>query len=305
MDDWFHVGEIADGVWQLTEPGHVCSWLVAGSRRAALIDTGCGIAPIRPVVERLTSLPVTVVNTHHHFDHVGGNAEFDAIAIHPLGEAGLRVAPPAELLDAYRAYSEDMLAAYESYADADARYFHLLRDADRVRPLPGSVLDGSWRIAASTATELISEGDEIDLGDRALGVLHTPGHSPDCVSLDLIGERLLFGGDTVNTGPVYAQLPGSEPARLAASLERLAAGADAWDRVLCSHFMRTEVGPDHLTAQVAAFAALLAGEVDLHPAVDCVGTQVREASFDGFSVLVAADWIPSPTPPVPSPGGIA
>ncbi len=304
MDDWFHVSEIADGVWQLTEPGHVCSWLVAGSRRAALIDTGCGIAPIRPVVEGLTPLPVTVVNTHHHFDHVGGNAEFDDIAIHALGAAGLQVAPPAELLDAYRAYSEDMVSAFAAYAENDARYFHLLRDADRVRPLPETVLDGSWRIAASTATELIADGDEIDLGDRALRVLHTPGHSPDCVSLDLVGERLLFGGDTVNTGPVYAQLPGSDPAQLAASLERLASGAGAWDRVLCSHFLRTEVGPKYLEAQVVAFAALLAGDVELHSAVDCIGTPVREASFDGFSVLVSADWS-APSPLIPSPGGNA
>ena len=306
MDDWFHVGEITDGVWQITEPGHVCSWLVAGSRRAALIDTGCGIAPIRPVVESLTALPVTVVNTHHHFDHVGGNAEFDDIAIHPLGAAGLRVAPPAQLLDAYRSYGEGMVAAFGPYADADGRYFHLLRDADRVRPLPETVLDGAWRIAASAATRVIVEGDEIDLGDRALGVLHTPGHSPDCVSLELIGERVLFGGDTVNTGPVYAQLPGSEPARLAASLKRLAAGAGAWDRVLCSHFLRTEVGPEYLETQVAAFSTLLAGEAELHPAVDCIGTPVLEAAFDGFSILVAANWSPpSPSAPIPSPGGLA
>lgn len=304
MIDWFHVSEIADGVWQLTEPGHVCSWLVAGSRRAALIDTGCGIAPIRPVAESLTSLPITVVNTHRHFDHVGGNAEFSDIVIHPLGAAGLRVAPPAALLDAYRAYSEDMVAAFRAYADADARYFHLLRDADRVRPLPETVLDGAWRIPASAATRIIVDGDVIDLGDRALGVLHTPGHSPDCVSLDLVGERLLFGGDTVNTGPVYAQLPGSEPARLAASLGRLASGAGAWDRVLCSHFLRTEVGPGYLETQVAAFASLLGGEADLHPAVDCIGTPVREASFDGFSVLVAADWSTT-SPLTPSLGGLA
>lgn len=306
MADWFHVEALAPGVWQLTEPGHVCSWLVAGSRRAALIDTGCGIAPIRPVVESLTSLPVTVVNTHHHFDHVGGNAEFDAIAIHSLGAPGLRTAPSAELLHAYRDHAVRMQAAYAAYASSDARYFHLLRAADQVRPLPPSVLRGSWRIAASEATEVLAEGDVVDLGNRGLRVLHTPGHSPDCISLELIGERFLFGGDTVNTGPVYAQLPGSDPRQLAGSLERLADSAGEWDRVLCSHFMRTEVHPGHLAEQVAGFAALLAGEAPLHPAVDCIGTPVLEASFDGFSILVAADWSPGATSElIPSLGGLA
>lgn len=292
MAAWFHVEQLAADVWQLTEPGHVCSWLVAGSRRAALIDTGCGIAPIRPVVESLTSLPVTVVNTHHHFDHVGGNAEFDTIAIHALGADGLAVAPPADLLHAYRDYAVRMQAAFAAYAASDRAYFHLLRAGDEVRPLPDFVLDGSWRIAPSSATDLLADGDIVDLGNRSLRVIHTPGHSPDCISLDLVDERILFGGDTVNTGPVYAQLPESDPAQFGRSLERLAADSHTWDRVLCSHFLRTEVGPDYLGVQVEAFAALLEDEVEMHPAVDCIATPVLEAAFDGFSILVPADWAP-------------
>jgi glyoxylase-like metal-dependent hydrolase (beta-lactamase superfamily II) len=64
------------------ERGHLCargaahfeeaiSYLVLGAERAALIDTGMGIADIRAEVERLTDLPVTAVNTHSHYDHVG------------------------------------------------------------------------------------------------------------------------------------------------------------------------------------------------------------------------------------------
>jgi glyoxylase-like metal-dependent hydrolase (beta-lactamase superfamily II) len=120
--------------------------------------------------------------------------------------------------------------------------------------------------------------------------LHTPGHSPDCVSLELAGERILFGGDTVNTGPVYTQLPDSDVAAQRASLARLAQRSGDWDRVFCSHFMRTEVPPAYLARQVAALDQLLAGGVELHPAVDCVGTAVLEARFDGFSFLVPESW---------------
>ena len=294
MRDWFHVEALAEGVWQLTEPGHVCSWLVAGSRRAALIDTGCGIAPIRPVVESLTHLPVTVVNTHNHFDHVGGNAEFAEIAIHAAGAAGLEQVPAAALLDAYATYAQSMVAAYVTWAALDARYFHLRRAGHEIRPLPPHVHGRRWRISPSRATELLADGDRVDLGNRTLRVIHTPGHSPDAICLELEDERILFGGDTVNTGPVYAQLPGSDPATLAASLDRLAEEGQSWDRIFCSHFLRTEVGPEYLAEQVAAFDALLRGDAPLTPALDCVGGQVLEARFDGFSILVAAEWSPHP-----------
>lgn len=290
MGGWFHVSELARGVWQLTEPGHVCSWLVAGERAAALIDTGCGFVPIRPVVEELTDLPVTVVNTHHHFDHVGGNHEWERIVIHPDGVAGLAAEVPREVLGAYARYAAEQVERFELYERLDRRFYHLLEDAHRVRPLPAVVAAGEWRIRATRATGVIVHGDVIELGARRLRVRHTPGHSRDCVCLELIGERILFGGDTVNTGPVYAQLADSHVATLRASLAGLAADAGNWDRIFCSHFMRTEVAPAYLVRQVAALTSLLDGEAPLRPAVDCLGEAVQEASFDGFSVLLPPAW---------------
>jgi glyoxylase-like metal-dependent hydrolase (beta-lactamase superfamily II) len=286
MSGGFHVSALAEGVWQLTEPGHVASWLVAGDDRAALIDTGCGLAPIRPVVEALTDRPVVVAQTHHHFDHIGGTHEFADVLIHPLGVEGLAADVPTELLAAYADYADAMERAFATYAMLDARYFHLVEDAHVVRERPA----GPWRIDGVRATGTYDDGDVVDLGGRALRVLHTPGHSPDCVSLELVGERILFGGDTVNTGPVYTQLPDSDVPEQRASLARLDAMSDAWDRIFCSHFLRTEVPPAYLARQVAALDALLAGEVPLALAMDCTGRSVLEARFDGFSFLVAHDW---------------
>src|SRR6266545_4730820 len=119
MASWFHVAQVADRVWQLTEPGHVCSWLVEGEERAALIDTGCGFAPIRPVAEALTGRPVVVVQTHHHFDHAGGTREFGDVLIHPLGIAGLAAGASDELLAAYARHAGEMETAFEDYAALD------------------------------------------------------------------------------------------------------------------------------------------------------------------------------------------
>lgn len=290
--DWFHVQALAPEVWQITEPGHVCMWLVAGRTRAVLIDTGCGFHALRPLVERLTALPVTVLQTHHHIDHVGGSHEFDEVLIHPAGVAGLAAGVPSDELAGYREHTLAMDRAAATYAEIDTRFFHLLRDEHRVRPAPPTVRDGSWSITGVQASGTVDDGDEIDLGGRTLRLLHTPGHSPADLSIELVEDRLLFGGDTVNTGPVYVQNPDSSVSQLRASLARLADRAErrGHRRVLCSHFLRTAVPPSYLRQQVAALDLLLSGDVELTPAVDCVGTAVREARFDGFSFFLSSTY---------------
>ena len=59
-DDWFTVYAVAPGVFAITEPRQyegVTSFLVIGSNRAVLFDSGLGVAGIRDVVRRLTALP--------------------------------------------------------------------------------------------------------------------------------------------------------------------------------------------------------------------------------------------------------
>lgn len=290
--DWFHVQPLAAGVWQITEPGHVAMWLVVGPSRAVLIDTGCGLAPLAPLVDELSGgVPVTVAQTHHHMDHVGGSHEFADVLIHPAGVDGLAAGVPADRLAGYREYALAQEDAAARFAELDDRFFHLLRDEYRPRPLPAALRDGTWAITPVQAAGTLDEGDVLDLGGgRTLAVMHTPGHSPADLSYELVGEGLLFGGDTVNTGPVYVQNPDSSLTLLRGSLARLADRAPALKQVFCSHFMRTAVPPSYLQAQVDALDALLAGEVATTPAVDCVGTAVDEAVFDGFSFFVPQGW---------------
>ena len=78
-DPWFHVYRMELGVFAIYEPYNfqeVISWLIVGEERALLFDTGTGMSRISAVVRELTRRPVTVVNSHSHYDHIGGNAEF-------------------------------------------------------------------------------------------------------------------------------------------------------------------------------------------------------------------------------------
>jgi glyoxylase-like metal-dependent hydrolase (beta-lactamase superfamily II) len=119
---WFYTRNVAPGVWLVGEPQHVYSWLVEGSERAVMLDTGMGILPIRPVAERLTQQPLSVVNTHYHFDHIGGNWEFEDRAIHSIGASLASQEVPCELLDVYLAYTQRQLDAAAAVRPLDRRH---------------------------------------------------------------------------------------------------------------------------------------------------------------------------------------
>ena len=87
-EEWFEVYEIVADLYAFYEPRHYEGTVVnllVGERKAALIDTGCGIGNLRQAVEEVTNKPVIVINTHTHVDHLGSNRQFDEIAMfdHP------------------------------------------------------------------------------------------------------------------------------------------------------------------------------------------------------------------------------
>ncbi|MNP27584.1 Hydroxyacylglutathione hydrolase [compost metagenome] len=74
---------------------------------------------------------------------------------------------------------------------------------------------------AAPATRLIDEGDVLDLGDRLLEVLHTPGHSPGGISLWEAKTGTLFSGDIIYDGPLVDNAYHSNLEDYAKSLARL------------------------------------------------------------------------------------
>ncbi len=285
---WFEVQQLDPGVHLISEPGHVNSFLIQGRTSAILFDTGLGVANIRKVAEELSDHSLLVVNSHYHFDHTGGNRLFDDIAIHRIGAPLLQQPSPPELAEGYMAYTQRMLQAWGPYKEADDIYFHLLTAERMIRPLPEGFDPASYQIVPTVPTRLLEEGDVLDLGGRRLQVMHTPGHSPDCICLFDEENGLLFGGDTINTGPIYAQLEDSDVDDFARSTARLAEMADAVQRVFVCHFLRVENHPALLREIADGFQRLRAGDVFFRDNVDCLNYPVKEACFDHFSIFVPA-----------------
>jgi glyoxylase-like metal-dependent hydrolase (beta-lactamase superfamily II) len=185
--DWFHVIRIDSDTYALSEPKYWqanVSYLLLGTRRALLFDTGPGIYSIRDVVRDLTLLPVTVIPSHLHFDHVGRIAEFSDIALIDL--------------EALRRQVKDGILT-----ERPTQY----------------LLQREYRIPAN---HWIKDREVIDLGGRRITVVSTPGHTPESVSLLDLSHRRLFTGDLVNREVSLMNVPGSDLQKALRSLQELA-----------------------------------------------------------------------------------
>ena len=285
---WFEVVQLEPGVHLISEPGHVNSWLIEGTKDAVLFDTGLGVANIKKVAEEITPRRLVVVNSHYHFDHTGGNRLFKEFAIHRIGADFVSAPSSPELAEGYMAYTKRLLDAWGPYKEADDLYFHLLTAERMIRPLPEDFDSGEYKVVPTVPTRLLNEGDILDLGVRKLRVLHTPGHSPDCICLLDEANGLLFGGDTINTGPIYAQLEDSDLEKFAESTARLAEMADNYRRVFVCHFLRYDDEPALVREIAEGFRRLLAGDAFLRDNVDCLNYPVKEACFEHFSIFIPA-----------------
>jgi glyoxylase-like metal-dependent hydrolase (beta-lactamase superfamily II) len=285
---WFATRELERGIYLVSEPVHVNSFLAEGDSAAALIDTGLGIGNIRAAAEELASHDVFAVNTHYHFDHSGGNHWFGTRLIHQDGAAAIAQPVDPGLYQRYAQFIGRLAEAFPRFRSLDSEFFHFLTDETVPRELPAGFDPASWGYVPTTATRTLRDGDKIELGGRDLTVLHTPGHTPD--SICLLDERngVLFGGDTINTGPIYAQLPDSDVTAFAASTRRLAELAGSVRVVYVAHFTRYAADSLFLTEVAEGFERLLSGEAPLHPAADYLGNPVQEAKFGRFSIFIPA-----------------
>ena len=261
QSDWFEVYRVRPGVFAIYEPHQaeeVISYLVVGSRKALLFDTGMGIAAIRPLVEQLTKLPVTVLNSHTHYDHIGGNHEFTRILAMDTAFTRER---------AVHGYSNQVMKEEVSQESLCGR-------------LPKGFDVNSYRARPFPIAGTVRDGNVIELGGRRLEVLAVPGHTPDSIALLDRNNRLLFTGDTFYLGPIWLFEPETDLKAYARSTARLASLAGSLDLVLPGH-NTPAASPAHLPKLRDAAQAIVTRAVKETSRED----GHRRFQFDGFSIL--------------------
>ena len=247
--EWFEVYEVGEGVRAIYEPHQwqeIISYLIYGEDRALLFDTGMGIYPISEVVAELTDLPVVVLNSHTHMDHIGGNAEFDAII--------------AMDTDYTRGRSAGL---------SNARVRGEIEGDALCGPLPAGLTPDTYETRAFEITKVAQDGHIIDLGGRTLRVVHIPGHTPDAIALHDEDEGYLWTGDSFYEGPIWLFAAETDLDAYRSSVGRLARLAPRLTRVFPAH--NTPVAmPARLTELEAALEGALAGTLEGTPGEDGV-----------------------------------
>jgi glyoxylase-like metal-dependent hydrolase (beta-lactamase superfamily II) len=259
--DWFQVYRIREGVYGIYEDGQfeeVISYLITGSENALLFDTGIGVGDISAIVKQLTGLPVSVLNSHTHYDHVGGNHLFE------------------KLYGVASAYTVDHM---NGRTNDEVKEF--IGPGWTWKPLPDSTTVDNYSSAAFSITDYVSDGYEIDLGGRVLEVILVPGHTPDALVLLDRENRLMFTGDTFYPASLYAHMGDADFFEYAKSAEKLAGFRNDVDYLLPAHNEPLVAGY-YLTAMRDAFNAIQAPNAPFRLA----GAD-REYLFDGFSIMVS------------------
>ena len=202
-NQWYETRTLGDGVTWIYEPHIVpffrCNiWHIRGRDRDALVDSGMGVVSLREFVPIVSERPLIAVASHTHYDHIGAHFEFPERAVHEA---------EAEFL-AHPKRSNVLIDPYV----VDGIFTSL-------PPLPYQ--SHTYTVRAAPAGRLLIDGDIIDLGDRRLEVVHTPGHSPGGIALWEAASGILFSGDIFYDGPLIEETIHSNAEHYLASMERL------------------------------------------------------------------------------------
>ena len=226
---------LLEGLWSIDGPANDLMYLVAGTRRAMLVDTGMGLGDLTGTVRGLTDLPLTVINTHGHPDHAGGNGGFDEAWLAPQDEALMRQ------MTADRFRLDDLMRAHDN-------------DDPVYRRLAESLVPASpYRL------RVLQPGQIIDLGSRHFEVLPLPGHTPGSICLLNPDEKLLFTGDSIVATPVWMYLQHSTSlSTYLASLKKVQERQADFELLFPGH-RPTPLGKDQLEALIACAEEILDG----------------------------------------------
>jgi glyoxylase-like metal-dependent hydrolase (beta-lactamase superfamily II) len=147
--------------------------------------------------------------------------------------------------------------------------------------LPAGFDTRSYSTRPFRISHWLHDGDRLELGDRTLEIIATPGHTPDSISLLDAKNGLLFTGDTYYPGPIFLYRPETDLDAYQRSVEKLAALSPRLQLLLPAHNVPV-ADPADLAKVVAAFRQVREGKIK--PAKN--GAK-WEYSFTGFSFLMA------------------
>lgn len=180
MNDLINITTIVNGAWKQN-----CYLVTNAQKQLLVIDPGSESEAILHQISKLESKPIAILNTHAHYDHIGA---------------------VSAVLQQYQ------IPFYLHFGDAklmkQANLYKILFESKNSISIP------------SFDKDLAHESNDLVIGEFAIKVMHTPGHTSGSTCFLLGGN--LFGGDTLlPKGPGRTDLPGGNKIDLKESLLKL------------------------------------------------------------------------------------
>ena len=240
---FFKARRIYDNVTLITGLGGEQSFLIEGSDKALLIDGLSGVGSLKAFVRELTELPVTLVNTHGHVDHIGADFEYKEVYIAP----------------------EDIPLMY-AHSDMEMR-LGFAKSGAMFAPLPTEPKLSDVTVPGPVKTLPMKNGDIFDLGGVKLDVIAVPGHTRGTVVFLDRDRRIVYSGDACNRNTLVYGEESASIEEFKESLLHFKEFQPAFDGLWGGHGGAMEQ-PEIIDSAIALCDEIMAGTDD---AVEAVG----------------------------------
>ncbi|MBT5074395.1 MAG: MBL fold metallo-hydrolase [Kordiimonadaceae bacterium] len=258
--DWFEVYKLTDNTYAIYEPNQwqeAISYLLLGTERAMLVDTLQGVGDLKAVTDKLTQLPIIVMNTHSHYDHVSSNYQYDTVY-------GLNMPYTANNA---KGHTHDEIGGS-------------MTPETIWKNLPDTFSFEFYESKAYEIDKFVADGEIIDLGGREIEVIYIPGHSPDSVILVDKQNRMMMTGDTFYPAPIYLYSDTASFQDFFMSAQIMFSNRNGIDFLLPGH-NETMQSVDYLNELRAASLAIINPTTEFTQA-----TGRRSYDFGAFSIIV-------------------
>lgn len=272
IQSWFEVYQLTDNTYAIYEPNQwqeAISYLLIGAEKALLVDTLQGIGDLKAVIDQLTDLPVIVINTHSHFDHVSSNHQFETVY-------GIN-----------NAFAQTNAQGHPH--EVNARW---LAPDTFWKNIPAEFSFEHYENKPFDIDKFVNDREIIDIGNRPIEVVFIPGHSTDSIMLVDKNNRMMLTGDSFYPAPIYLFLEESSFEDYFESVQLMLGYQADVDFLLPGH-NETMLSADYLTQLRDATITVKKSVAnkdegkDKTSAPSTIEDGARKFQFDGFSLMVS------------------
>lgn len=186
-----------------------CMYLIEGSKKDLLIDTGYGYGDLRSYVESLTQgKDYDVVLSHGHIDHANGSGQWDKVY---MSHKDIDLYHTRCAIEERKAYLKKFV---EDIYEKDASLFPPVHKDDFID---------------------LKDGDEFDLGDVHVLTIAAPGHTHGMMTFLVKEDRTMLFGDACGVFTLFVRDEATSLEEYQDTLATLKSHEDQYDRILRQH----------------------------------------------------------------------